>query len=68
MTTLLAVLGGLGFIGLVTACILFVLDIPARDTRLRRAVEVEDAAWRIQAHTQAVIEQMLDEARRHDPH
>lgn len=63
MITLLAVLGGLGFIGLVIASVLYLFDTPSRSSRLRVEAEAQDAAWRIQQHTRAAIEKMLDEAR-----
>lgn len=66
MIALLAVLGGLGFLGLVIACVLYLFDAPARDERLRMQANAQDAARMIQQQTRAAINQMLDEAR-HQP-
>lgn len=63
MITLLAVMGGLGFLGLVIASTLYLFDTPSRSHRVRLEVEAQEAAWRIQQHTRAAIERMLDEAR-----
>lgn len=65
MISLLAILGGLGFLGLVIASTLYLFDAPARSERLRLEIEAQDAAWKIQQRTRAAIDQMLDEARRH---
>ena len=63
MTTLLACLGGLGFIALIVVCVVLIFDTPSRQYRVRTEVEAQEAAWRIQEHTRAAIETMLDEAR-----
>lgn len=63
MITLLAVLGGLGFLGLVVGATLYLFDTPARSERLRMQLDAEQTAWNIQNKTRAAIEQMLDEAR-----
>lgn len=66
MTGLLAALsclGGLGVIGLVIASLLYLVDVPARSDRLRIELEAQRAAWRIQQHTRAAVQQLLDEAR-----
>lgn len=63
MITLLATLGGLGFLGLVIGSVLYLFDTPSRSERVRLEVETQEAAWRIQQHTRAAIERMLDEAR-----
>jgi hypothetical protein len=65
--TLLAILGGLGFLGLVIGSVLVLFDTPARDERLRLQAHAQDAAWKIQQQTRAAINQMLDEARRQRP-
>jgi hypothetical protein len=62
---LFAVLGGLGFFGLVIASTLYLFDVPARSERLRLEIKAQETAWRIQQHTRTAVEQMLDEARRH---
>jgi hypothetical protein len=61
---LLAVLGGLGFLGLVIAAVIYLFDTPARVGRVRAEIEAQEAAWRIQQHTRVAIESMLDEARK----
>ena len=63
MITVLAVLGGLGFIAVVIATLVYIFDTPARDARVRAEVEAQEAAWRIQEQTRAAIGRMLDEAR-----
>jgi hypothetical protein len=61
---LLAVLGGLGFLGLVIAGSIYLFDTPARFDRVRAEIEAQEAAWRIQQHTRHAIESMLAEARK----
>lgn len=58
-----ALLGVLFVIGLTTGLVLYVLDVPERSQRLRIETEAQEAAWRIQQHTRAAVEQMLEEAR-----
>ena len=67
MITALAVLGGLGFIAVVIATLIFLFDTPAREARVRVEVEAQEAAWRIQEQTRAAIAKMLDEARQQRP-
>lgn len=67
MITILAIMGGLGFLGLVIACILFLFDTPDRERRQRVEVAAQEAAWQIHQHTRRAVEQMLDEARRRRP-
>lgn len=67
MTAFFVVLGVLALIGLVAGALLYMLDPPPRTERYRIEQEASDAAWRIQQHTRAAVEQMLDTARRqHD--
>lgn len=63
LLALLAILGGLGFVGLVIGSVLYLFDTPSRHQRLGVEVDAQEAAWKIQQHTRAAIERMLDEAR-----
>jgi hypothetical protein len=63
MITVLAVIGGLGFLGLVIAGVLFTLDAPSRVDRVRVELEAQQAAWKIQEHARAALDQMLQAAR-----
>ena len=63
MITVLAVMGGLGFLGLVIAGVLFTLDTPSRVDRVRVELEAQQAAWKIQEHARAALDQMLQAAR-----
>lgn len=63
MITVLAVIGGLGFLGLVIAGVLFTLDAPSRVDRVRVELEAQQAAWKIQEHARAALDQMLQTAR-----
>lgn len=63
MIALLAILGGLGFLGLVIAATIYLFDAPARLDRVRAEVEAQESAWRIQQHTRQAIDSMLKEAR-----
>lgn len=63
MITILAVIGGLGFLGLVIAGVLFTLDTPSRVDRVRVELEAQQAAWKIQEHAREALDQMLQAAR-----
>ena len=64
MITLMAIVGGLGVLGLVIAATLYLFDAPAQAERLRLEAKAQETAWRIHQQTRAAIEQMLDEARK----
>ena len=63
MIAVFAIFGGLGFLGPVIASLLYLFDAPTREQRVRAEVEAQQLAWRIQEHTKAAVNQMLDAAR-----
>jgi len=62
--TIFAILGGLGFMGLVVAAVLYLFDTPARNERVRIEMQMQEAAWRIHQHTREAIGRMVDETNR----
>lgn len=60
---LAAVLGGLAFVGVVIALVLYLADRPARLQRYRIEQAVDDAAFRIYQHARDALQRMLEVAR-----